>query len=166
MPRNQGAVELFDIGRAGILLNGKLLPGHVFQIPGGHGRLRLFNGRFQVGKINPGQLQSVGVVNHLVFRQAAAQHRHLAHAGNSQQARAQLVLRKLPHIQRGSILVPRQGNQHNLPRHGNDGGQFRGCILRQGVPNRGQTFRHDLARLVNILVPVEIHPHEGKAAAG
>ena len=164
--RNQGAVQLFNIGGAGILLNGELLPGHVLQVPGGHGRLGFLNGRFQAGKVHPCQLELVGIVNHLVFRQAAAQHRDLSYAGDGQQARAQLVFRQLPHVQRGGVLVPRQGDQHDFPRYGDDGRQLRGRAFRQGLSDRAQAFRYDLARLVDILVPVKVHPYEGEAAAG
>lgn len=166
MVRNQGAVELFNIGGAGILLDGEFLPGYILQIPCGDGRLGFLNSRFQAGKVHPGQFEFVGIINHLVFRQTPAQHRDLPHPGNGQQARAQLVFRQLPHVQLGGLLVSSQGDEHDFPRYGDDGGQLRGCPFRQGFPDCSKTFRYNLPGLVDIFVPVEIHPYEGKPAAG
>ena len=165
MSRNQGTLDFLRGEGAGSLLHGQLQARHVLDVTGGDSALRRFHTLLQVVERDTGLTHLLRVIKHLVFGHAATQHRDLAHTRDGQQAVAQLKLPYAAHFQRVSRLIAQQGNEHDFTRHGNNGGHFHLHMGGQVLTHGGEALGHNLAGQVDIRIPVEVNPDEGKAAA-
>ena len=166
MLRHRGAHQLLRGNDARCLLHRQLQPRHILQITGRERALGALHRLAQLRQGHPGLAHLLRVIEHLILRQAAAQHRHLPHTGDGKKAVAQLELCHATHLQRVGGLISSERQQHDFTRHGNDGGHFHLHILRERFPHGSQALRDNLARQINIHIPVKVHPDERQADTG